>query len=128
MWKEHLHWQSVNGEIGESRNGAAIMAIAKLLMKLSLIPQVQAPEGRSHSGACTCVLLSLALANECDTHSRKLLTPFLVSFYSVDDYLSSLDEEHRIRYRPLVEALNASQLPPVISAAALAVLFGYSPL
>lgn len=56
-----------------------------------------------------------------------IAAPFLVSFYSIDDYLSSLDEEHRLRYRPLVEALNENQFPPVISAASLAVLFGYSP-
>jgi RNA-directed DNA polymerase len=53
--------------------------------------------------------------------------PFLVSFFSSDAYLSSLDEHHRELYKPILDILCEEELPPVISPAALAVLFGYSP-
>lgn len=53
--------------------------------------------------------------------------PFLVSFVSSEAYLSSLDEYHRDIYRPVLQSFCDKNLPPVISPAALAVLFGYSP-
>ncbi len=125
--KEHLHWQSVNGEIRGTRNGVKNLrecvshSFAKARNRST---QGQAPERLRPSGACPCGI------NESFNYNFAIAmnaAPFLVSFYSVDDYLSSLDEEHRVRYRPSIEALNKDRLPPIISPAALAVLFGYSP-
>ena len=55
-----------------------------------------------------------------------LAPPLLVSYSSVEDYLSALTPELRDEHDEKIRALVASRLPPVVSSRCLSVLFGYS--
>ncbi|MCG7946751.1 MAG: reverse transcriptase family protein [Candidatus Thiodiazotropha taylori] len=55
-----------------------------------------------------------------------LAPPLLVSYSSLEDYLSALSPEIRKMYEEEIRALVDSQLPPVVSSRCLSVLFGYS--
>lgn len=55
-----------------------------------------------------------------------LAPPLLVSYSSLEDYLSALSPEIRKMYVEEIRALVDSQLPPVVSSRCLSVLFGYS--
>lgn len=55
-----------------------------------------------------------------------LAPPLLVSFYSVEDYLSALTPDLREEYENEIRKLVSLQLPPVVSSQCLSVLFGYS--
>ena len=55
-----------------------------------------------------------------------LAPPLLVSFSSIDDYLSALSPELREEYGPQIRDLYNRGLPPVVSARCLATLFGFS--
>lgn len=55
-----------------------------------------------------------------------LSPPLLVSFSSLDSYLSSLDSDLIALYEKEIVSLYEKSLPPVVSTTALAVLFGYS--
>lgn len=52
--------------------------------------------------------------------------PLLVSFKSINKYLESLPETHRVEYSEEIQRLTAQSLPPVVSPYCLAVIFGYS--
>lgn len=53
--------------------------------------------------------------------------PFLVSFSSVEDYLQALDNTQREKYADDIVRLTELNLPPVVSANTLGVLFGLTP-
>lgn len=55
-----------------------------------------------------------------------LAPPLLVSYSSLEDYLSALSPEMREMYEEEIRALVDRQLPPVVSSRCLSVLFGYS--
>lgn len=55
-----------------------------------------------------------------------LAPPLLVSYSSLEDYLSALSPEMRKMYEEEIRALVDRQLPPVVSSRCLSVLFGYS--
>ncbi|MDO9317561.1 MAG: reverse transcriptase family protein [Gammaproteobacteria bacterium] len=52
--------------------------------------------------------------------------PLLVSFSSIDSYISALNPALRFQYETEIRALFDKGLPPVVSASCLALLFGYS--
>ena len=52
--------------------------------------------------------------------------PLLVSFSSVEKYLSSLPEKHLERYQDEIRNLHEKNFPAVVSPYCLSVLFGYS--
>lgn len=52
--------------------------------------------------------------------------PLLVSFSSVDDYLSALDPELREQYEEQIRLLVNQGLPPIVSSRCLATLFGFT--
>lgn len=55
-----------------------------------------------------------------------LAPPLLVSFSSVDDYLTALPQELANQYEAEIRSLVNRGLPPVVSSRCLAVLFGFS--
>lgn len=55
-----------------------------------------------------------------------LAPPLLVSYSTVDDYVSALPSELREQYEVDIRSLVEKGLPPVVSSSCLAVLFGYS--
>ena len=55
-----------------------------------------------------------------------LAPPLLVSYSSVEGYLSALTPELRDEHDEEIRALVANRLPPVVSSKCLSVLFGYS--
>lgn len=55
-----------------------------------------------------------------------LAPPLLVSFTSLNDYLSALSPELREEYEDEIRSLLERQLPPVVSSRCLSALFGYS--
>tara|TARA_B100000902_G_scaffold399950_1_gene473909 strand:+ start:3339 stop:4298 length:960 start_codon:yes stop_codon:yes gene_type:complete len=55
-----------------------------------------------------------------------LAPPLLVSYSSIDDYLSVLSPEMEEEYGDEIRELVERQLPPVVSSRCLSVLFGYS--
>lgn len=55
-----------------------------------------------------------------------LAPPLLVSYFSLEDYLSALSPELRTIYGEEIRMLVDHQLPPVVSSRCLSVLFGYS--
>jgi len=55
-----------------------------------------------------------------------LAPPLLVSYSTVEDYLSALPEDLREQYEPEIRSLVERGLPPIVSSRCLAVLFGFS--
>jgi hypothetical protein len=52
--------------------------------------------------------------------------PLLVSYSSIDDYLSAISPEDREQYEKQIRSLVCKGLPPVVSSQCLANLFGYT--
>lgn len=52
--------------------------------------------------------------------------PYLVSYDTLNDFLSALSDHDREKYGQKIEALVEKRLPPVVSTQCLATLFGYS--
>ncbi len=55
-----------------------------------------------------------------------LAPPLLVSYSTVEDYLSALPENLRIQYEVEIRSLVEQGLPPIVSSSCLAILFGYT--
>ena len=55
-----------------------------------------------------------------------LAPPLLVSYSTVEDYLSALPEELRKQYEAEIRSLVDRGLPPIVSSSCLAVLFGFT--
>lgn len=53
--------------------------------------------------------------------------PLLVSYSSLDEYLSALDSELQEQYSEQIQGLVNKNLPPIVSVRCLALLFGYNP-
>jgi len=55
-----------------------------------------------------------------------LAPPLLVSYSTIEDYLSALPEDVREQYEAEIRSLVDRGLPPIVSSSCLAVLFGFS--